>query len=422
MGLELQYIGRVAEAKVECQGITVVAGTNGSGKSTVSKTIYALQESFYGLRSKAVLQKRRSITKTLANWQNEVDEIADLEVRDKIRMRREMRGLFLKEMEWEDFYENVTGIILSYEIEACGEDEIGELFDKYHEIRGNGIPYYESYVIQSVWERIFGKQVNTFGEEENAVAIYISGNLTLSVEIEDEQVLEYTYKKGSLAQMKKTIYITTSDLIDSLGSYRKGSANRYLRDNIYANEELAEMLLDEKSIQDWTAEEKEKIHYQQEILGEILDSVVDGDIQKKEGRLSYFENWCNHEVEFANVASGMKIFLILKRLLENGVFLEDALVIIDEPETNLHPEWQLKLAELLVMFQCKLGIQIYLNSHSPYFVRAMEYFADLHGALDVFSFYLMKPAEQPGMYESEDVTENLGAIYDQLAEPFNQIM
>ena len=41
---------------------------------------------------------------------------------------------------------------------------------------------------------------------------------------------------------------------------------------------------------------------------------------------------------------------------------------------------------------------------------------------DVCRFYLMKPAEQPGMYESEDVTENLGVIYDQLAEPFNQIM
>ncbi len=75
-----------------------------------------------------------------------------------------------------------------------------------------------------------------------------------------------------------------------------------------------------------------------------------------------------------------------------------------------------------MLFRSKLGIQIYLNSHSPYFVRAVEYFADLHGALDVCRFYLMKPAEQPGMYESEDVTENLGVIYDQLAEPFNQIM
>ena len=422
MGLELQYIGRVAEAKVECQGITVVAGTNGSGKSTVSKTIYALQESFYGLRSKAVLQKRRSITKTLANWQNEVDEIADLEVRDKIRMRREMRGLFLKEMEWGDFFEKISDIAVSYGIEECGKDEIALLFGRYQEIQENGLQYYESYVIQSVWERVFESQINTFGIEENVYTIYTSKNLTTSVEIENNQVIDYVYKKGSLAQMKKTIYITTSDIMDSLGSYRKRGMMRYARDDVYANEELAKMLLDETSIQDWTAEEKEKIHYQQEILGEILDSVVDGDIQKKEGRLSYFENWCSHEVEFANVASGMKIFLILKRLLENGVFLEDALVIIDEPETNLHPEWQLKLAELLVLFQCKLGIQIYLNSHSPYFVRAMEYFADLHGALDVCRFYLMKPAEQPGMYESEDVTENLGVIYDQLAEPFNQIM
>lgn len=422
MGLKIQHVGRVAKADIECGGITVVAGTNGSGKSTVSKSLYALQESFYELKSRAMLQRRRSITKALADWQNEVEEIAELDVREKISMRKEIRGLFLKKQLWEDFLENISDIAVAYGAEECGEDEIAQLFEKYQEIQENGSAYYENYVIQSVWEKVFEKQINTFGDKVNASAVYNSENLTLSVEIEDEQIIDYASKKRGLVRMEKTIYITTSDIIDSLGTYRKGLVARYSRDNIYANEELAAMLLEKKGIRDWTAEEKERIRCQQEVLGEILDSIVDGNIQTQEGRLTYFENWCNHEVEFTNIASGMKIFIILKRLLENGVFLEDALVIIDEPETNLHPEWQLKLAELLVLFQCKLGIRVYVNSHSPYFVRAVEYFADLYGVLGVCRFYFMKPAEQPGMYESEDVTENLGMVYDQLAEPFNQIM
>lgn len=422
MGIGIQYLGRVARAEIECEGITVVAGANGSGKSTVSKSIYALQESFYELKNRAALQRRRSITKLLVEWQQGREEFAGLEVNDKWTMRKEMRILFLNKMEREDFFRKISEILVSYGVEECGGDEIGVLYEGYQEIREKGLKYYEEYVIQTVWERIFKNQANTFGEEENAHVIYSFDDSKLSVEIKDEQVIDFIYKESSLAQMEKTIYIPTSDVIDSLGSYRKGISSGRTRDNAYANEDLVSMLIEEKEPQDWTAEEKEEIRKQKGVLRDILDVIVDGNIQTKEGRLTYFENWCNHEVEFSNIASGMKIFIILKRLLENGVFLETSFVIIDEPETNLHPAWQLKLAELLVLLQCRLGIRIYVNSHSPYFVRAVEYYADFYGALDVCRFYFMKPVEQKGLYESEDVTETLGVVYDQLAEPFNQIM
>ena len=112
----------------------------------------------------------------------------------------------------------------------------------------------------------------------------------------------------------------------------------------------------------------------------------------------------------------------MQRLISNGSFLDDSVLIIDEPETNLHPEWQIKLAKILVLLNKKIGLRMYLNSHSPYFVRAMEYFSHQYDIVEKCHFYFMEANEENGMFQSMDVTEQLGIIYDKLAEPFNLVM
>ena len=41
MRLEIKNIGRIEEASIEMNGITVIAGENDTGKSTVGKVLYA---------------------------------------------------------------------------------------------------------------------------------------------------------------------------------------------------------------------------------------------------------------------------------------------------------------------------------------------------------------------------------------------
>ena len=68
----------------------------------------------------------------------------------------------------------------------------------------------------------------------------------------------------------------------------------------------------------------------------------------------------------------MIIFLILYQLIENGPLKENSYILIDEPETNLHSEWHLKFAEILILLNIRMNIRILLSSHSPYFMRALE--------------------------------------------------
>ena len=190
----------------------------------------------------------------------------------------------------------------------------------------------------------------------------------------------------------------------------------------FPNKELNDSLYKEIDLNTLTAEMFEKMMWQQKEFGSIVDEVVNGKLIKEEQRLVFYDNWCKGNIEFSNIASGLKIFIILQRLINNGSFLEAPVLIIDEPETNLHPEWQIKLANLLVLLNRKLGVRIYLNSHSPYFVRAMEYFAHRYDVSETCHFYFMEENELDGMFESRDVTKQLGVIYDKLAEPFNMVM
>lgn len=95
-------------------------------------------------------------------------------------------------------------------------------------------------------------------------------------------------------------------------------------------------------------------------------------------------------------------------------------MLIDEPEVNLHPEWQIVFAEILVRLYKQLGIIIYLNSHSPYFIRAIEIKLAENDIGDKGRFYLTHEAGND-LYEVNDVTDNKEAIYELLYKPLEDL-
>ena len=72
-----------------------------------------------------------------------------------------------------------------------------------------------------------------------------------------------------------------------------------------------------------------------------------------------------------NTASGLKQLATIQLLLDNNELTKNSFLILDEPEINLHSEWQVKLAKLLVLLVKELNIYLYINSHSPQFIEAL---------------------------------------------------
>jgi len=84
-----------------------------------------------------------------------------------------------------------------------------------------------------------------------------------------------------------------------------------------------------------------------------IRNIIGGDFlyKKSNNNFVFRKNYSNDifEVKLPNVATGIKSFGLVQMLLKSGVLHQRSLLIIDEPEVHLHPNWQIKYAELLVL-------------------------------------------------------------------------
>ena len=120
-----------------------------------------------------------------------------------------------------------------------------------------------------------------------------------------------------------------------------------------------------------------------------------------------------------NTASGLKQLGILQILLENNELMEDSFLIMDEPEINLHPEFQIKLAQILVLASKELNITIYINTHSPFLAEAIEVYSKECGLYDETNFYLTEESDNVGKYDYNLVDDlNIMDVYKNLGNPF----
>ena len=111
----------------------------------------------------------------------------------------------------------------------------------------------------------------------------------------------------------------------------------------------------------------------------------------------------------------MKSFVILKILLEKGCIREKDVIILDEPEIHLHPKWQIILADVIIQLQKEYEITCVINTHSPYFLNAIEVFAEKEKISDRCKYYL---AEKSGI---TDVSFSIDRIYELLSDAFDTL-
>ena len=107
-----------------------------------------------------------------------------------------------------------------------------------------------------------------------------------------------------------------------------------------------------------------------------LRYTLGGSILEKEDsytkELRYLRKADGLNISIDELATGMKSFAYLLRLLENGYLDSETLLIIDEPEAHLHPQWIFRFAKALVMLHKQLGVKIMIASHNPDMVAAIS--------------------------------------------------
>ena len=150
-------------------------------------------------------------------------------------------------------------------------------------------------------------------------------------------------------------------------------------------------------------------------INSMFQRIMIGHLARERRRFVLALEGQDQPLNLENWSAGMKSFAILKRLLENGTLHEKGVLILDEPEIHLHPEWQLRYAEILVLLQKSFNLTILLTTHSPFFLDAIELYACKHGIGDKAHYYLSEAVGNQVLFR--DVSNEIDKIYEKMSAP-----
>lgn len=204
-------------------------------------------------------------------------------------------------------------------------------------------------------------------------------------------------KKGNL-DITKVFYFDSFSLFDNK------TGGTYFLEHVKSLEAALEITEDNNNV-DFEVEK-------------LIKEILGGEIKKENGEL-FFVRENGIKTHMKNTSSGVKQVAIIQTLLNNNELEPNSFLIMDEPEVNLHPEWQIKFAKILVLLLKELDLSIYIASHSPFFIEAIELYSQYYGLLDESFFYLTQKAEG---YQYDIVSvdsNNLEAIYRNLGQPYD---
>lgn len=212
--------------------------------------------------------------------------------------------------------------------------------------------------------------------------------------------------EGDGVLLGNILYMETRNLLDDLGTRSRQSFNS-LRRYLYKEPKIEAL------------EQYDTLEQNKKTLNEIFKVVLHGKLMKDDDVIKYHDDQIDEMINLRNVASGMKSLLIIQRLVENGSLTSGSWLMIDEPETNLHPEWHIKMAEILVLMKKEMNINVIVSSHSAYFIRALEVKLASNQMLESGNFYLME--KNGNMFDAVDVSKNTERIYEQLYKPLEEL-
>lgn len=418
MKLTLKNIGKIREASVELNGITVIAGENNTGKSTVGRTLFSVFNSFYCIQDKIREERIESVGNIIeklcfdtVNWliQSDIAEgIAaqlidnkDLEKDDTEKIGGEVIRL-LTRMD-EEFEEQMT------------EEEIDEYVLRIKDLLCvSDMDIFKNTLEKKLTAEFNGQINNIFSDTTGEIQLQIRGE-NLEIELQENHVSEI---KNRVSLRTEAVYIDDPFVLDTIPKssvFRNPFGQRLEAANHRAH--LKEKLYGKK---DTNLMEEIVVNNKIETIYEKIATVCGGDIvQRKRSGIGYRRKGSEKALDVKNLSTGLKTFVILKMLLQNGVIEHNGTLILDEPEIHLHPEWQLLFAELIVLIQKEFNLHVLLNTHSPYFLRAIQVYSAQYEAADKCKYYLAE-VENEQAYIT-DVTENIEKIYQKLSRPLQKL-
>ena len=416
MKLSIRNLAKIKEADIEIDGITVICGNNNTGKSTVGKALFAIFEStlniYDRIREEIVLKIFNIFRKKLVYipYSSDYNKIADdfifdvynlIDKNDSNDINSLINDFVKKYIHDEEIIITNGSNILPKSFSLI---YIKEFSDEIKKIITTPIDSIKEELISRYFNSVFNEQINN--TDENNIA-----SIDLIIKGKTNKII---FNQNKCENFNEEIiigndiyYIDNPFIIDKINN----SSNGYT---------LIEKKLINTLKKDYTNNMLENIIdsvQNKEILNKIeklFDDAVNGKINKM-GSYYYLD-----KLRFENLSTGIKSFIIIRMLLESGSLKEKDLLVLDEPEIHLHPEWQLLYAETIVLLQKYLDLTITITTHSPYFLEAINGYSKLHKIHNRVNFYFAEFDDNNNV-TINNVNDNINLIFKKMADPLKKL-
>lgn len=440
MKFKLTNFGRIRTADVKLDGITVIAGPNGAGKSTISRALYTW---FTFLRQfeREIPQERAAVISEdveLLLRQNGVpayvaSRFLSTYFRNRLPSKLLDRSFWLDEKNsrawWIDRVQRSFPRFFS-----SGEDILGaEKF--YTTVKERVLSRLDmedeklkKFILERYFLQAFDGQIGTLFDEyaESLISLTNESGGIQSCSFFGGKVRDLIADGSWNLQM---FYLEPRHLLDELPSFEDSGQRprvRRVQNNRYSVDPDQRW----ESVLTKTLDRRDMSFVQAERLAPIVDeldnivSIIHGEIDMKERSLVFKDVDVpgNNAVSIRNIASGVKSIAAIIRGFRNDTIHPGDILIVDEPESNLHPDWQVSFAKFLVLLHARLDMRILLNTHSPYFLKAVEIYSDTLEQVDTCTFYNMTSTDRR-QYETDCVTgRRVQEIFKSMSDPFARLM
>lgn len=433
MKLKLHNILKIEDADIEIGGLTVLTGENNSGKSTVGKILFSILKAVNNVRQ---VDKMRTISlirtelislKRMFHRSEDtsiLDDIQNLSLNivDKLIDVNNLRQNLEIEAERRNFSSRMVAMIRSrlYRIEAL----IVKLDNPEVAVRDE---------FESIAKSEFMETLNSYGSMNSTILFHDdttdADGSDIEISLYDGKV-DYVRLWGN-SSLEDVTYIESPLYLHILNTLRltssipttslRGLPSYLRRENIpYHLADMADKILSSSDeLSDLFNHDLFGTDYSSQL--DEINSVIGGEfiLNNKTKQLSFKEN--GHVVPPISVASGIKSFGVLQRLIQTDNISTFKMLIWDEPEIHLHPEWQIVFCKLIIELVAK-GIPIVVSSHSPYFVQALRYFASAKGIEKDVKYYMAEESNETRLSTVKEVTNDLNRVFALLAAPLRDIM
>ncbi len=445
MDLQIRNFGAIENADVKFDGLTVIAGENDTGKSTVGKLVFAVIKAISRYEQDLEVGKGRNIYDSTKDFYT------------KIRRNGKLMPTDMNEFHPTKFARELNQFITNQLLSPQEEDRLDALFEKkdaaiQRMLTVKNAPYNKNELLEflndikvavrrkedksEVRRKALGKALNaefygdfspkyqqlrttiTFNEGENKLfEIRANRNRVSNFKIHDDII---PFEDVTLIDSPNILQLfrplSQSQTVFEMTSNNGGVSSQpiimlHIKDLINKMTNSVVLPFDFNDIQ---TEVRSKIK-----------QLIQGDWRFNEGKQDFIfskegKNGKKMQVRSVNTASGIKSFGIIQLLLLAEILNNRSLLIIDEPETHLHPKWQVEYAKVLCLL-VKHEIPVLLTSHSPYLIEALRYYSKEYN-IERFTNYYLAERNDNGLVDIENVNENMNRVFHKLSEPFQKLL